>query len=370
MLYGWREGAKRHWCGARDQGDVWQIKKPVRNEFHPCLPAGQQVFFNGKWKNIEDVGIGDRNQYGEVRAKTEHEAERLVEIQAEGQTTVATWNHPFLVKRDKGVFWIEAEKLKPGDALLVSKFLEEDTCGESLERDIYGFADPMEERECCTILSGKLSTVPSRRDTRYITGMGISSTITLKTSSLSHPLSTSGFTLVADLTNEEYGKSPAKFAGSSKNARQNIGISTKTGGYMATDADHAQSEKSLKTAEFALRMVGSVSTIQRRTKVYNLSVSPLPLFDTKVGISHNTMKPVELFDRCLRNSSEPGALVLDCFAGSGTTLIACEKAGRVARLMEIDPKYADVIVRRWQEFTGKKAVRESDGTEFDVVPAS
>jgi DNA modification methylase len=84
--------------------------------------------------------------------------------------------------------------------------------------------------------------------------------------------------------------------------------------------------------------------------------------------SHPTQKPIELFERCIRNSSQPGDIVLDCFAGSGTTAIACEKAGRVARLMELDPKYADVIVRRWQEFSGKKAVREADGAEFaDVI---
>jgi DNA modification methylase len=82
------------------------------------------------------------------------------------------------------------------------------------------------------------------------------------------------------------------------------------------------------------------------------------------------MKPVELFERCLRNSSEPGDIILDCFAGSGTTAIACEKAGRVARLMELDPKYADVIVRRWQEFSGKKAKREADGAAFDRVSLS
>ena len=85
---------------------------------------------------------------------------------------------------------------------------------------------------------------------------------------------------------------------------------------------------------------------------------------------HPCTKPVELFERCLRNSSEPGDIVLDCFAGSGTTAIACEKAGRVARLMELDPKYADVIIRRWQEFTRKKAVRESDGIAFDDVTPS
>jgi DNA modification methylase len=78
---------------------------------------------------------------------------------------------------------------------------------------------------------------------------------------------------------------------------------------------------------------------------------------------HPTMKPVELVERALRNSSRPGAVVLDPFGGSGTTLIAAEKSGRVARVMELDPKYADVIVRRWEDFTGKQAIREAADQE-------
>ncbi len=78
---------------------------------------------------------------------------------------------------------------------------------------------------------------------------------------------------------------------------------------------------------------------------------------------HPTMKPVELVERALRNSSRPGAVVLDPFGGSGTTLIAAEKSGRVARVMELDPKYADVIVRRWEDFTGKKAIRQAADQE-------
>ncbi len=74
---------------------------------------------------------------------------------------------------------------------------------------------------------------------------------------------------------------------------------------------------------------------------------------------HPTMKPVELVERALRNSSRPGDVVLDPFGGSGTTLIAAEKSGRVARVMELDWKYADVIVRRWEDFTGKEAIREA-----------
>lgn len=80
---------------------------------------------------------------------------------------------------------------------------------------------------------------------------------------------------------------------------------------------------------------------------------------------HPTMKPVELVERAIRNSSRPGNVVLDPFGGSGTTLIAAEKSGRFARLIELDPKYVDVIVRRWQGWTGKQATRESDGALFE-----
>lgn len=80
---------------------------------------------------------------------------------------------------------------------------------------------------------------------------------------------------------------------------------------------------------------------------------------------HPTMKPVELVERAIRNSSRPGNVVLDPFGGSGTALIAAEKSGRLARLIELDPKYVDVIVRRWQDWTGKQATREADGMAFD-----
>lgn len=73
---------------------------------------------------------------------------------------------------------------------------------------------------------------------------------------------------------------------------------------------------------------------------------------------HPTQKPVELPRRALRNSSKSGHLILDLFGGSGSTLIACEQDHRHARLMELDPVYCDVIVKRWEDFTGKKATLE------------
>lgn len=80
---------------------------------------------------------------------------------------------------------------------------------------------------------------------------------------------------------------------------------------------------------------------------------------------HPTMKPVELVERAIRNSSRPGNSVMDPFGGSGTTMIAAEKTGRIARLIEMDPKYVDVIVRRWQDWTGKAATLEASGVAFN-----
>ena len=82
---------------------------------------------------------------------------------------------------------------------------------------------------------------------------------------------------------------------------------------------------------------------------------------------HPTMKPVALFEYQLLNNTKGGDIVLDSFGGSGTTLIAAEKNGRVARLIELDPKYCDVIVKRWQDFTGKIATHAETGEPFAEV---
>jgi len=85
---------------------------------------------------------------------------------------------------------------------------------------------------------------------------------------------------------------------------------------------------------------------------------------------HPTMKPVALVERAIRNSSKSRDLVLDPFGGSGTTLMAAERAGRRARLIELDPRYVDVIVQRWQETTGGRAVHATTGQTFPVFSAS
>jgi DNA modification methylase len=82
---------------------------------------------------------------------------------------------------------------------------------------------------------------------------------------------------------------------------------------------------------------------------------------------HPTMKPVPLIERMLANSTKAGDVVLDLFGGSGSTLIACHKMGRVARLVELEEKFCDVIVRRWQDYTGEVAVLQESGEEFEDV---
>jgi site-specific DNA-methyltransferase (adenine-specific) len=82
---------------------------------------------------------------------------------------------------------------------------------------------------------------------------------------------------------------------------------------------------------------------------------------------HPTMKPVALFEYQMLNNTKGGDLVLDSFGGSGTTLIAAEKNGRHSCLMELDPKYVDVIIKRWQDFTGKTATLESTGQPFGLA---
>ncbi len=81
------------------------------------------------------------------------------------------------------------------------------------------------------------------------------------------------------------------------------------------------------------------------------------------------MKPVELVERALVNSSKAGDVVVDLFGGAGSTLIGCERRNRKARLMELDPQYADVICQRYQEYVGKPAVLDGDRRTFDEIAA-
>jgi len=96
---------------------------------------------------------------------------------------------------------------------------------------------------------------------------------------------------------------------------------------------------------------------RKQTSVWN--------FDKERVTGHTTPKPVGLVTKAINNSSKSGDLISDLFGGSGSTLIACEKTNRYCRMMELDPKYCDVIIKRWQGFTGQEAVMESTGDKFN-----
>jgi DNA modification methylase len=87
----------------------------------------------------------------------------------------------------------------------------------------------------------------------------------------------------------------------------------------------------------------------------------------RVNRLHPTMKPVSLIERAIRNSSRRGDLILDSCGGSGSTLIACEKTKRRAAVIEIEPKYVDVMIRRWEAYTHQQAHLEADGRTFEEV---
>lgn len=118
--------------------------------------------------------------------------------------------------------------------------------------------------------------------------------------------------------------------------------------------------------------VGDRSLIISGTDLQARPVEPSVLHcpRPKKSPEHPTMKPVELIARMLRNSTREGDVVLDLFGGSGSTLICCETMGRVARLVELDPRFVDVIVKRWQEFTGRAATLDGDGRTFAEVAAA
>lgn len=91
--------------------------------------------------------------------------------------------------------------------------------------------------------------------------------------------------------------------------------------------------------------------------------------DNATDYKHPTQKPVALPEEAIDKTTKSGNTVLDLFGGSGSTMIACEKSGRCARLMELDPKYCDVIIRRWQDYTGDNAILESTGKTYNDTKA-
>lgn len=142
------------------------------------------------------------------------------------------------------------------------------------------------------------------------------------------------------------------------------------GGRKATTIHELEGSVFSQNADGTLLVrVGPQSLLINGTDLTVQPVEPTVLWVDRPSRSdeHPTMKPVDLISRMLRNSTEEGDVVLDLFGGSGSTLISCEALGRKARLCELDPRFVDVIVRRWQDFTGSEAVLIGDERTFAAV---
>lgn len=120
-----------------------------------------------------------------------------------------------------------------------------------------------------------------------------------------------------------------------------------------------------------LKSMSKEELLNEARKLHNaLNTSVVKIDKPSRSLTHPTMKPVELIAHMMKNSSRKGDKVLDLCAGSGSTVIAAEKYGRHARAMEADPVYADVLIKRWQDYTGKQATHEASGQAFDDMAAT
>ena len=118
---------------------------------------------------------------------------------------------------------------------------------------------------------------------------------------------------------------------------------------------------------FEIQLGNSVMVVDGNATVEDLLTSVIHESKPSRSEGHPTMKPVALVERMLKNNAKKGDIVLDIFGGSGSTLMAADRLGMCARLSELSPQYVDVIVTRWQDFTGKQATLEATGQTFAQV---
>jgi len=351
----------------------WEDDKN-KEKIHPCLPAGEPVFFNGEWINIEDVKIGDKNRYGTVSNVTEHYAESLVEIECGGNKVVATWNHPFLIKRGGGIFWVNADQIIANDFVLslvsVYNTQKPQTKGmkawqkntKKHQRVISDSQKAMLENSGWSIASfGKSILGRFLSECRYIIKILTRQTTKFPICNLSHPLNTSGCTLVAELSMES-GKNHALYAENTSQQLKNIGI-CRGDGLTESSVKNASSKKASQQEKFLLQKVGSVKNINQKTKVYNLTIDGIPAFDTVIGISHNTQKPVKLMAKLIEIFTDVGDVVIDPCAGSASTLIAANILGRNAYGFEIKKDFFASATLRIETELNKNSVFGCDYTK-------
>jgi site-specific DNA-methyltransferase (adenine-specific) len=344
--------------------------------FHPCLPAGEKVFFSGEWKNVEDVTIGEINQYGIVSTVSDHKADYVIEIFSNGFRTRATGNHPFLVLRNNAVYWVNADYLRVGDYLLCDYSL----CGINniwKEKRIWRQAGikrkkvtsangiAMGNSAWSISMFGKRIMELFRMVCKFITKMGIKQTIILRTSNLSIPLHIRGITQVADLSIVS-GLNHVVYAGKCSRSRKKTGIFTSLVSSkevrLVKYVKNAQLRELCGLKKFAAQRIDRLDKIDGEIGVYNLTIDGVPAFSTLVGESHNTQKPVALYSKIYEwygNYCKGG--VLDTFLGSGSNRIAAYDAGYDFVGIELNKVYFEKEKARFVDHLSKGNMFASAG---------
>lgn len=327
---------------------------------YPCLRPGSDVLTESGWRSIESVLIGDKvlaanGEFCEVFDVSSHLCgDDLFRLSVGEEFMDATQNHPFLIWREGAVAWVNAGGVKVGDYMMTPllsdkglttlKPCEEQKEQEESSRKGTSKYEKGENVNWLMSLYGKQQTDPSHPDFNCTTGTGILRTTSFPISNLSTHLHTSGFTQVAN-SEMEFGGSLVKRAGSSNLQPKNFGIFA---GDILTErfVESASSRKSSRSVEFVLRRVNHVDTVPYCGPVWNLSVMDSPTFQTRVGMSHNTQKPLGILKRIVRVHSQPGDNLLDFFAGSGSFGEAALSLGRNVVLVDNNPQAIEVMERR------------------------
>ena len=293
-------------------------------KLHPCLPTGEKILINNEWINIEDAKIGDMSNYGRISDVTSHLANKIVTINTKVGKVKATYNHPFLVKNGNSIMWKEAEQLCEQDYLLIS-----------LRQQIKDILEPKEmENLKWNILERTKSILDmSQKVIKSTTSMELKQIIELKTSLLSAPLNTSGCTLIAKLEKGN-GINGARLVEGGKNAQKITGIIQEIG-LAEENAKNVTLVDKYKTDAFVLSKVENVEIQEKDTTVHNLSIDGIPAFDTKIGVTHNTQKPIPLLKQLISIFTDYGDVVIDPVAGSGSSLRAAVEMNRHAYGFEI-----------------------------------
>lgn len=322
---------------------------------YACLHPDSRVLSDEGWLPIEDIRVGmcvlaSDGTFCEVEHVSHHYCgDPLVRLAVEGTsvTVDATSNHPFLVWREGEVAWVEAGQIRVGDYTMTPLSFGADggtqkpcastpvvTIKSKLTVSIDSF----------TLLSGRKSTDLYLKDTNFTIATTTRGITTCPTSNLSIPLRTNGFTPVANCVMES-GGNHAGCVVCLNPPHLNTGTYHE-GGLTEDYVNHVSLPKSSATVVFALHRVENVAVVPYSGNVWNLSVKGNPSFQTEVGMSHNTQKPLAILERIVRVHSKEGDTVLDFFAGSGTTGEAAKKLNREYTLIDQNPQACDLMRKR------------------------